>query len=185
MDSGLDLNHWIQNDDGTTRCTKCGVQSFEPGVGSCECPPASGFGVDALELSRPAESRSLADSNLTGLPAGGLSYWENVLVEVVREIDIVRKRAYRDRKAAIALATTDAPNWQCERDSIRLRSEQNARDLKALEEKRKTAQQGYEWAKARDYQRMVELQERMVVADAHIRAGHPDKALAVLGSDAN
>lgn len=121
------------------------------------------------------------------MPAGGLSYWERRLVELDQAADESRKRLYRDRKAAIRLKD-GGDNFMAERDSVRLRKECEVAISKVIADQRKGVQQGYDMADARERESLVLLQERMVAADALIRAGHPEKALALLGrngGDAN
>ncbi len=132
------------------------------------------------------------------------------LCEVAGLLRNVAKDLDRDRELAIALKYADDMDvFMCERDSIRLRKDVAVaqKDLlkearatiiarkdvfaaagKALAEASKQVRAGYDMAAERDYERLVMTQERMVEADALIRAGHPDKALAVLGrnrGDAN
>lgn len=223
---------WIQNEDDTYRCTRCGVPSFSPGISSCSCPPAGGSDANAPKPgSDRAESRFEADSGDTGLPAGGLSYWESALARIeleqeqyatavvacdeeLREVASllrnVAKDLDRDRALAIELKYADDMDvFMCQRDSIRLRKDVAVAQKDVLKEARATiiarkdviaaaskasaeaskqVRAGYEMAKARDQERLVLIQERMVEADALIRAGQPEKALAVLGrsgGDAN
>jgi len=161
------------------------VTSFVPGIGSCECSPAGGLCADAPEhASYRAESRALSDSGATGLPVGGLAYWERRLVELDHEADIVRKQLYRDRKAAFALAA-GGENFLSHRDSVRLRKECAVAIGKVLDEQRKAAQQGYEMAKAREQEKWVVRQERTAKALGLIRAGRHDEALLELEGAAN
>lgn len=41
---------WIDNNDGTMRCTKCGVAAFDPGTAACQCPV--GDSVDSTQSAR-------------------------------------------------------------------------------------------------------------------------------------
>jgi len=150
---------WIKNEDGSLRCTVCGAPSFVPGIGSCECPPAGSLDADAPGPgSFRAESRALSDSSATGLPAGGLSYWEAALARVEGDLDgiadetrlldadlkqvaadlrLVAKDLDRDRHDAVALKT-GGDSFMAERDSLRLRKEIALAQKDALKEQRAT-----------------------------------------------
>lgn len=150
---------WIENDDGSLRCTACGIASFRPGH-HCRCL-AGGSSVTP-ELGRPLESSASSEISAGEPSARSLPSVSDCEAHLSWVFDEQRRLLQRWKTARTRDKMGGQGEWQ-KWDAVhsRLRGQN-----KTLEEMTKTACRQLEAARARGE---VELVERMERAVAELR----------------